>query len=350
MEVEKKRSMKKNTTYLAKQIFEVKEDIPLIGHIAFGLIDRGTNLIQVRPTSLCPLSCIFCSVDAGPRSKYRSTEYLVDLEYLVEVLRALVEYKGIDDAQAHIDSVGDPVTYPRIVDLIHGIKEIEKVKVISLETHGALLNEKILDDMDAAGLSRLNLSIDTMDPELAKFLSDTDWFDLPKVLELATYVAENLKMDLLIAPVWVPGINDADMPKLIEFAKRIGAGKKWPPLGIQKYEVHKYGRKPKGVKPMTWYDFYKTLRKWEEEYEVKLVLNPKDFGIYKTKRLPLIFKRGEKVSARVVGPGWHRGEWLAVAGDRVIAVLGVSGEPPIGSRVKVEILRNKHNIYVGVLG
>ena len=50
--------------------------IPLIGCIAFGLIDRGTNLIQIRPFTGCPLSCIFCSVDAGPRSRNR-----VDLRY-----------------------------------------------------------------------------------------------------------------------------------------------------------------------------------------------------------------------------------------------------------------------------
>ncbi len=33
--------------------------LPLIGHTAFGLIDRGTNLIQVRPVSGCNLNCIF---------------------------------------------------------------------------------------------------------------------------------------------------------------------------------------------------------------------------------------------------------------------------------------------------
>jgi len=43
-------------------------DIPLFGCIAFGIIDRGTNVLQVRPISECPLACIFCSTDAGPYS------------------------------------------------------------------------------------------------------------------------------------------------------------------------------------------------------------------------------------------------------------------------------------------
>lgn len=328
-------------------VFEVGPEIPLVGHIAFGLIDRGTNLVQVRPTTLCPLSCIFCSVDAGPESRHRATEYVVDLEHLVESFKALVEYKGIEDAQAHIDAVGDPLTYSRIVDLVQELREIEQVKVVSMETHGALLNERILEELDSAGLSRLNLSIDSVDPDLAKYLAGAEWFDVRRVLELAEYAAKNLRMDLLIAPVWVPGVNDAEIEKLIELAVEIGAGKNWPPLGIQKYEVHKYGRKVGGVKPMTWYEFYRRLRELERRYGVKLVLSPRDFEIRRAKRLPLAFRRYEKVAVEVVGPGWLKGEWIGVARGRCVAIVGVGREdPPVGSRVKVRILRNKHNIYV----
>ena len=45
-----------------KFFLKIEDDIPLIGHIAFGIIDRGTNLLQIRATSFCALSCIFCSV------------------------------------------------------------------------------------------------------------------------------------------------------------------------------------------------------------------------------------------------------------------------------------------------
>lgn len=65
-------------------IYVTKESgIPLIGHTAFGLIDRGTNLIQVRPVSGCNLNCIFCSVDEG-HSKTRRADFIVDTDYLVE--------------------------------------------------------------------------------------------------------------------------------------------------------------------------------------------------------------------------------------------------------------------------
>ena len=63
------------STEVARRVFEVGPPMPLVGHVAFGIIDRGTNLLQIRPTSLCPLSCIFCSVDAGPRSNHACLLY-----------------------------------------------------------------------------------------------------------------------------------------------------------------------------------------------------------------------------------------------------------------------------------
>ncbi|MBT4440771.1 hypothetical protein HOC98_01565, partial [archaeon] len=51
-------------------MIKINEDIPLMGCIAFGIIDRGTNLLQVRATSMCNLNCVFCSTDSGPFSQY----------------------------------------------------------------------------------------------------------------------------------------------------------------------------------------------------------------------------------------------------------------------------------------
>lgn len=330
----------------ARAIFDVRPPLPLIGHVAFGIIDRGTNLLQVRPTTVCPLSCIFCSVDAGPRSRLRVTEYVVDADYLVTWFKWVVERKELEKVHAYIDAAGDPLAYPRIVELVAKLRKLPFVETVAMETHGALLTEDLAEKLDEAGLDRLNLSIDALDPELAKILSGTPWFDVARVAGVAEYIASSLRMDLLIAPVWVPGINDSEIPKIIEWALSIGAGKRWPPLGIQKYEAHKYGRKPKGVKPMSWGAFYSALRKWETQYGVKLVLSPQDFGIVKAKRVPLAFRRFERVRLKIVGPGWLRGQWLAAARGRVVTVVGSEGDPPVGSGVPATILRVKDGIYL----
>ena len=335
---------------MKRRIFTVSSEIPLLGQVAFGLIDRGTNLIQVRPSSACVLNCIFCATDAGPYSKHRKTEYFVELDYLLEEFKRLVTFKGANNIEAHIDTVGDPFIYSKIIDLVQELREIPSVKVISTQTHGPLLNERLIDELNDAGLDRINLSIDSLDPEKAKIITGTKWYDLKKVLEIAKYIVNNTHIDLLVAPVWVPSINDDDIENIIKFAIKIGAGKKWPPLGIQKYERHKFGRKPKGIKEISWKKFYDTLRFWEQKYNIKLILKPKDFNIYKVKSPPKVYQIGEIARVKIMGPGWLKGEWLGVGRERSVTIVNVPKEaPPIGKFVKVRILRNKDNIYIGRL-
>ena len=322
-------------------------DLPLVGAIAFGLIDRGTNVIQVRPTSLCPLSCPFCSTDAGPNSRHRAAEYMVDLDLMLDWFRYLAHFKGLRGLEAHIDTVGEPATYPQLVELVQGLSDIEGVEVISMQTNGVLLDEEDVGELEDAGLSRINLSIHALEPELARKMAGTDRYDVEKILGLAEAIA-NSRIDLLIAPVWVPGMNDSEIPRIIEFALRIGAGKKWPPLGIQKYLAHKRGRKPPGVRPMSWRAFYRALRALEARYGVKLVLRPEDFGMRKAPLLPAPFGPGEVVKVKIVAPGWLKGEATGEARGRAITVLGAEGLEP-GMTVLARILKVKHTIYLAEL-
>ena len=332
---------------MERKLFEVDSSIPLVGCIAFGLIDRGTNLIQVRPISTCPLSCIFCSTNAGPKSRIRQTEYIVPLDYLVEEFEKITAFKGKRKIEAHIDTVGDPITYPYIAELVSRISQIEGVEVVSLQTHGSILDEKMLDRLSAAGLTRINLSVDALDPELARKLADTEWYDVKKVVQLIEYITSNTSIDLLLAPVWIPTINDAEIPKIIKLAKKVGAGKRFPPLGIQRYEIHKHGRKVKGVRAHSWKYFYARLREWEKEFGVKLVLRPEDFGIHKRRMLPIPYRKYETVKVRVVGPGWLRKEKLAITlnGDRTVTLVNAE-EIPVEAKLKARIVANKHNIFV----
>ncbi|MCS7103476.1 MAG: radical SAM protein, partial [Candidatus Korarchaeum sp.] len=250
---------------MRRKVLRMTSGIPLIGSVAFGLVDRGTNVIQVRPVSSCPLSCIFCSTDAGPNSRTRQTEYVVDLKHLLTWFDKVVREKRASSVEAHIDTVGDPFTYYSIVDLIRELKDMPEVRVTSVQTHGPLLTQKLVEELERAELDRINLSVDSLNEGKARYLAGSSWFKLGKVLDVARRIAES-SIDLLIAPVWVPGLNDEDIPQLISYALKLGAGKRWPALGIQKYEAYRGGRRPEGVRPMSWSDFYKSLMNWEEEF------------------------------------------------------------------------------------
>jgi uncharacterized protein len=82
---------------MAHFLITEESGIPLIGSLYFGIIDRGTSLLQVRPSCGCNLNCPFCSVDAGPATKTRATSYEVEMEYLLGAVQEIARFKGCDD-------------------------------------------------------------------------------------------------------------------------------------------------------------------------------------------------------------------------------------------------------------
>ena len=325
---------KRRMYYITKE-----SGIPLIGHTAFGLIDRGTNLIQVRPCSGCNLNCIFCSVDEGI-SKTRVTDYMVDPDYLLEEFEKLAEFKrrhckGVK-IEAHIDGQGEPFIYPYMVDLIKRLKDI--ADIVSVQTNGTLLDERKINELEGY-LDRINLSINSLDGKKAKLLAGRADYDIDHVKSIAKEIADS-EIDLLIAPVWVPKYNDEDIMEILEFGKRIGAGRIWKPFGVQKYIKYRFGRHPKGAKIISFRDFYSRLR----EIDRNLILSPRDFGIVKCRSLPKRFKIGERVKLRLEMYGRVKGEMIGIARDRVIQITDTNKK--IGEVVNVRITRNQHNIYV----
>jgi uncharacterized Fe-S cluster-containing radical SAM superfamily enzyme len=236
--------------------------------------------------------------------------------------------------------------YPYLPELIAALRQIKEVSVISLQTNGTLLTTAKIAALEGAGLDRINLSLHALDPTIAQLLAGVDWYDIEKITDAAKAVVRS-RIDLLIAPVFIPGINDAEIPKLIRFAQEIGAGKRFPPLGIQKFEHYRYGRSPKGVKAQSWWQFYnRSIRPWEKEFGIKLQLDSvRDFGMVRRPFIPLVFSKGEKVTVEIRALGWIHGERLGVARDRVVSVYNC---PKESGHVRVKIVATKHNIYVGV--
>ena len=97
--------------------------IPLIGTNYFGLIDRNTSIIEIKPVTGCNLNCIYCSVDEGKSSK-RQVDFVVEKDYLVNDLKKLVEFKGIDSLEAHINAQGETLLYAPLVELVADIAKI----------------------------------------------------------------------------------------------------------------------------------------------------------------------------------------------------------------------------------
>ena len=331
----KNRLNNKTTIYIHKN-----SGIPLMGTNYFGLIDRGTNIIEIKPITSCNLGCIYCSVDEGPLSR-RKVDFVVEKDYIVQEFKKLVDFKQEDYIDAHINSQGEPLLYAHMVELVADIAKIPQVKSISIDTNGTLLTEKLIDELAAAGLTRINLSLNALDQEIADKMAGFP-YNLKKVMALAKYIPK--KMDLIIAPVWLPGYNDNEIVKLAKFAQEVGAGKKCPPIGIQNFLYYRFGRNP--TKAVEMDSFYKKMRDLEQKHDVKLIYDKDDFNVKKCKELPKPFKKRDIIEAELVFPGRLNKEMLAVTQDRLISVPNCYKNKGI---VKLKIRRTKHNIFLGEL-
>ncbi|AAL62898.1 radical SAM protein [Pyrobaculum aerophilum] len=335
-------------------VYNIGGEIPQVGTLAFGIVDRGTNVIEVRPTSICALNCIFCSVNAGPLSRVRWAEYVVEPEPLLSALEEVVRYKKTDDVEVHIDGMGDPGHYPHLAQLVRGAKSIKGVALVSMQTRLYMLDKEAVQQLANAGLDRFNVSVDALDPALAKKLAGAEWYDVEKALELIK-IALEAGINVIISPVWVPGLNDGEMPKIVKWAAENGVGRGQTPVLIQKYIPHKRGRKVE-VRPMTWGEFWRKLREMEKELGIPLIPKKGEYNIHKAPELPKPYAVGDTITVEIVARGIFKGEMLGVAvnkrgsaiWDRVVTVAygDAASDELVGKRARVRVIENAHNIYI----
>ncbi|MHA1385891.1 MAG: radical SAM protein [Candidatus Helarchaeota archaeon] len=329
---------KRKIIYITKQ-----SGIPLIGNLAFGILLHNTNIIEIRPVTGCPLDCIFCSVDEGKSSTIR-IDYIIELNYLIEEIKKVINFMGPEKLEIHISAQGEPTIYPHLVELVSNLSNLAGIHTISMQTNGVPLNKDYIDKLEKAGLTRINLSINSLDPKKAKKLARTANYDIEHIKNIAKYIAKS-KIDLLIAPIVVPGQNELDIEDIIKFAKEIGAGKKSPPLGIQNYLLYQFGRKVPKTNAWNWKKFNNYLRMLEKKYGIKpLILNKKDFLIHKRKNLPKPFSKGQILDLMICTYGRRNNQMIGVKSGRAIEIIKTKRH--IGEKIKVRLIKTQRNIFV----
>src|SRR3989344_964116 len=313
-----------------------KSKIPLLGLIHIGIIDRCSSLLQIRASTACNMKCSFCSTSAN--SLNHLYNYEVELYYLIDWIKETIRLKDNLVNQINIDSVGEPSAYPKIVELVKAMKSLPGIEQVTMQSNGSLLSEIRINDLAAASLDRINFSIHSVNPEFSKYLFGSDYYNVDKILKTLDLI-NNSKIELNLTPVWLPGFNDKDIEDIIQLAKKLNCK-----ISIQKYEVFRYSRKEKKTKEISWFKFYRKLGELEKKYDIKLKLGPIDFKISRSKRIPLVFRKGDKLKARVIMPGWIKGEMIAQADNRCITVFECNKN--IGDIVNIRILDTKDSIYL----
>ena len=270
-------------------------------------------------------------MDAGKSSR-KAFDFIVQPDYLVKEFNKISSSKK-HAVEASINPQGEPLFYSRIVDLVKGLKLCSNVKTVSINTNGTLLSEHLLNELLDAGLNRINLSLNTVNKSTADKLSGC-FYDLEKVKKIIKYCKN--KIEILVAPLIVPGFNDSEVEDLISFCLENNIKR----FGFQNFLNYQKGRNPVEAKSMK--SFFDMLKLYEKKFNIRLINNAKDYDIVDDKSVIKPFRKNQIVFGKVVCAGKYPNEFIAVSDNRCITV---SKNLVVGSAHKLLIVRDKHNIF-----
>jgi cyclic pyranopterin phosphate synthase len=169
--------------------------------------NRVINYLRLSVTDRCNLNCFYCSAAPGQCVAEPSRQELTveDYRQVCEVAVAL----GIDRIRL---TGGEPLLRTDIVQIIGAIAGINGIKDISLTTNGMLL-EEMAPDLAAAGLNRVNISLDSLSED--NFRQITRGGRLEGTLRGIERALQAGLVPVKINVVLLKGINDHEIEQFI---------------------------------------------------------------------------------------------------------------------------------------
>ena len=173
---------------------------------------RTIDYVRLSVTDRCDFRCVYCMAEDMtfvPRAQVLTLE---EMGRLARVLVAL----GVRRIRL---TGGEPLVRRDVAQLVHDIGAISGLDELNLTTNGSRL-DRYADELKAAGLNRINISLDSLNPDLFRQLTRTG--DLKQVLagiEAARRAGfERIKLNSVI----LRGRNHDEVPALVDFALEKG--------------------------------------------------------------------------------------------------------------------------------
>ncbi|MCX5519099.1 GTP 3',8-cyclase MoaA [Kaistia defluvii] len=171
---------------------------------------RSITYLRVSVTDRCDFRCVYCMAEDMTFLPKRDVLSLEELDRLCSAFIA----KGVRRLRL---TGGEPLVRRNIMSLVRALgRHIESGQLdeLTLTTNGSQL-ERFASELADAGVRRINVSIDTLDP--VRFRAITRWGDLDKVMAgLDAAQAAGLKVK--INAVALKGVNEHEIDDLLRFA------------------------------------------------------------------------------------------------------------------------------------
>jgi len=175
--------------------------------------NRSITYLRVSVTNNCNLSCSYCMPDGFSNQKIEKN--LLSFTNIVKIVEAGTEI-GIKKIRL---TGGEPLLRKNIINLIREIKNISGIEELTLTTNGILL-KNMAKPLKDAGLDRINISIDTLDP--IKYKKITRVGSIENVLAGIEAVNEAGFKNTKINTVVMPNFNANEIELIKKFCDNKG--------------------------------------------------------------------------------------------------------------------------------
>jgi cyclic pyranopterin phosphate synthase len=169
---------------------------------------RAITYLRVSVTDRCDFRCVYCMAED---MVFLPKKDLLTLEELDRLCSAFIRH-GVTKLRL---TGGEPLVRRDVMWLIKslGARIGNGLEELTITTNGSQL-AKYADDLYAAGIRRINVSIDTLDPQ--KFTEITRWGKLPAVLD-GVMAAKQAGLKIKINAVALKGVNEDEFDHMIEW-------------------------------------------------------------------------------------------------------------------------------------
>lgn len=166
---------------------------------------RAITYLRISLTDRCNLRCVYCMPKDGLQWQPRADQLSVD-----EIVR-VVETAAQGGVQRVRLTGGEPLVYPHVVEIVRRIASISTVEEISLTTNAMLL-ERLAQPLADAGLSRVNISLDTLNAD--RFKRMTRGGEIRRVWRGIAAAEKAHLSPIKVNTVIVRGLNSDELPAL----------------------------------------------------------------------------------------------------------------------------------------
>ena len=172
----------------------------------YGRVHRN---LRVSLTDRCNLRCTYCM--PNDFAAWLPSEHQLTTDELVRVIEIAVS-EGINEVRL---TGGEPLLRPDIVEIVSRINAITNAPILTMTTN-ALTLEKVAKPLVDAGLTRINISLDTLDRDRFKLMTHRDRID-------DVFAGIKAAQDAGINPIKInavllKGVNADEAPALLEWA------------------------------------------------------------------------------------------------------------------------------------